>query len=218
VDLTGARAELPELVGVRQPGLIGRPAGLPGLTADAELRWAILRRLAATGRAGDAEIEAELARDATDAGARHAMACRAAVPDAGHKAMAWRLLAETDDLGVLAAVETSRGFLQPEQAALLAPYTERYFEALPGIWAMRGEHIRVQLSQLLFPHPASSPRLLERIDAFLAAERPDPGLTRVLTGSATSSRGRCAPARCPPARSRRRDPPAPVASAPITSP
>ena len=57
----------------------------------------------------------------------------------------------------------------------------RYFEALPGIWAMRGEHIRVQLSQLLFPHPASSPRLLERIDAFLAAERPDPGLTRVLT-------------------------------------
>jgi aminopeptidase N len=162
-------------------GLLDHSAAPPGLAVDAELRWAIVRRLAATGRAGEAAIEAELSRDATDAGARHAMACRAAMPDAEHKAAAWHLLAETDELGVLAAVDTSRGFSQPEQAALLAPYTERYFDALPGIWAMRGEHIRVQLSQLLFPHPAASPRLLDRIDAFFAAERPDPGLTRVLT-------------------------------------
>jgi hypothetical protein len=63
----------------------------------------------------------------------------------------------------------------------VAPYAGRYFDALPRIWATRGEHIRVQLSQLPFPHPASSPELLRRIDAFLAAERPDPGLTRVLT-------------------------------------
>jgi aminopeptidase N len=90
------------------------------------------------------------------------------------------LVAETDELGVLAAVETARNFIQPEQAGLLAPYAERYFDALPRIWSSRGEHIRVQLSQMLFPHPAASPRLLERIDAFLAVERPDPGLARVL--------------------------------------
>jgi aminopeptidase N len=162
-------------------GLLGQAVEVPGLMVDAELRWAILRRLAATGRAGDAEIDAELAADATDAGARHALACRAAVPDAAHKEAAWRRLTETDELGVLAAVETCRAFTQPEQAGLLAPYAERYFDALPRIWSTRGEHIRVQLSQLLFPHPASSPELLRRIDAFLAAERPDPGLTRVLT-------------------------------------
>jgi aminopeptidase N len=161
-------------------GLLGHTTEVPGLTVDAELRWAILRRLAATGRAGDAEIDEELTQDETDAGARHAIACRAAMPDAGHKAAAWHLIAETDELGVLAAVETGRNFIQPEQAGLLAPYAERYFDALPRIWSSRGEHIRVQLSQMLFPHPAASPWLLERIDAFLAAERPDPGLDRVL--------------------------------------
>jgi aminopeptidase N len=162
-------------------GLLDRSTEVPGLTVDAELRWAILRRLAATGRAGDAEIDAELARDATDAGARHAAACRAAIPDAGHKAAAWRLLAETEDLGVLSVAEVSRGFVQPEHAILLAPYAERYFQVLPRIWSSRGEHIRVQLSQVLFPHPAASPELLARIDAFLATEEPDAGLARVLT-------------------------------------
>jgi aminopeptidase N len=159
--------------------LLDRSVEVPGLGVDAELRWAILRRLAATGRAGDAEIDAELGRDSTDAGARHATACRAAIPDAEHKAAAWHLLAETEELGVLGAAEGSRGFIQAEHASLLAPYVERYFEALPRIWSSRGEHIRVQLSQLLFPHPATSPELLERLDAFLAAGR-DPGLTRLL--------------------------------------
>ena len=152
---------------------------MPGLGVDAELRWAILRRLTATGRADDAEIDAELERDATDAGARHATACRAAIPDAEHKAAAWHLLAETEELGVLSAAEASRGFIQAEHASLLAPYVERYFQALPRIWSSRGEHIRVQLSQLLFPHPATSPILLARVDAFLAVGH-DPGLTRVL--------------------------------------
>ena len=161
-------------------GLLDRSAEVPGLAVDAELRWAILRRLAVTGRAGDAAIDAELERDPTDAGTRHATACRAAIPDAAHKAAAWHLLAETGELGALGAVECSRGFIQPEHAGLLAPYAERYFEALPVIWASRGEHIRVVLGRLLFPYPVASPDLLGRIDAFLAAPR-DPGLARVLT-------------------------------------
>ncbi len=161
-------------------GLLDGSAEIPGLTVDAELRWAILRRLATTGRAGDAEIDAELARDATDAGLRHAVACRAAIPDAGHKAAAWHLLAETEDLGVLGVAEASRGFIQPEHAWLLAPYVDRYFEILPAIWSSRGEHLRVMLGQVLFPHPAASPQLLRQIDSFLAAEPRDPGLVRIL--------------------------------------
>ena len=76
-------------------GLLDGSVTVPGLTVDTELRWAFLRRLAALGRAGDAQIEAELKRDATDAGRRHAAACRAAIPEAGHKAEAWRLMAES---------------------------------------------------------------------------------------------------------------------------
>jgi aminopeptidase N len=181
-------------------GLLDRTADVPGLAVDAELRWAILRRLAVTGRAGDAEIRAELRRDPTDAGTRHATACHAAVPDAAHKAAAWHLLAETGELGALGVVECCRGFIQAEHADLLAPYAERYFEALPAIWATRGEHIRVVLGRLLFPYPAASPDLLGRIDAFLATPR-DPGLARVLTETrdivARALRSRALPAALP---------------------
>jgi aminopeptidase N len=76
--------------------------------------------------------------------------------------------------------ETARGFIQPEHARLLAPYAPRYFEVLPAIWSSRGEHIRVRLAQVLFPYPAASPELLERIDAFLGDEKRDPGLVRVM--------------------------------------
>jgi aminopeptidase N len=162
-------------------GLLDGSVQIPDLPVDAELRWALLRRLATAGRAGDAEIDAELNRDATDAGRRHATACRAAIPDAEHKAAAWHLLAETEDLGVQGVIEASRGFNQIEHASLLAPYAERYFEVLPAIWSSRGQHIRVLLAQVLFPYPAASPELMEQINAFLAAGQDrDPGLVRVL--------------------------------------
>ena len=160
-------------------GLLDGSAEVPGLAVDTELRWALLERLAATGRAGDAEIDAELERDATDAGRRHAAAARAAVPDAEHKEAAWALLAESDDLGVEGVIEVSRGFNQPEHAELLAPYAERYLATLPSIWSSRGEFFRNVLGQLLFPYPAVSPELVERLDAFLAEDR-DPGLARVV--------------------------------------
>ncbi len=162
-------------------GFLDGSAEVPGLAVDAELRWAALSRLAATGRAGDAEIDAELRRDDTDAGRRHAAACRAAIPDAGHKAAAWHMMAEAGELSAPDVAEISSGFNQSEHASLLAPYAQRYFEALPAIWSSRGEHMRVGLSQALFPYPAASPELLAQVDAFLAAAPRDPGLVRVLT-------------------------------------
>ncbi len=161
--------------------LLDGGAGVPGLTVDAELRWAILRRLATTGRAGDEQIDAELQRDPTDAGRRHWAACRAAIGDAGHKAAAWQLLTETTDLGTQGIAEVARSLIQPEHAGLLGPYVQRYFDVLPGIWSSRSEHARARLSEQLFPYPASSPELVAQIDAFLAAQERDPGLVRVLT-------------------------------------
>ena len=161
-------------------GLLAGSVELPGLAVDADLRWALLRRLVATGRAGDPQIDAELARHPTDAGRRYALSCRAAVPDAAHKAAAWHLLAEREELGVAGVSEVIRGFAQPEHASLLAPYTERYFQVLPEIWTSRGEHFRGMLAQGLFPSMAASPELLEHIDGFLAAQDRDPGLVRLL--------------------------------------
>ncbi len=161
-------------------GLLSGGIEVPGLTVDTELRWALLRRLAAVGRADDADIDAELARDPTDAGRRHAAACRAAIPDAEHKAEAWRLMAETEELGHEGVLAVAAGFAQPEHADLLAPYAEKYFEVLPAIWETRGDHLKRLLGDGLFPYSAASPELLSRVDEFLAEQDRDPSMVRVL--------------------------------------
>ena len=153
-----------------------RPADL---VVGSELRWELLERLAVTGRIGDAEIDAEAAADPTDAGRRLAAACRAAIPDAEHKAAAWELLAGSAEIPVDLLRSVAAAFHQPEQASLLAPYVARYFEVLPRIWSESGGHLRVARAAALFPATQASPELLARIDAFLAEPR-EPGLARVL--------------------------------------
>jgi aminopeptidase N len=161
-------------------GLIDGTEVIEGLAIDTELRWRLLQRLAAMGRAGDAQIDAEAARDHTNAGQRHAAACRASVPDAEHKAAAWQALTESGGLGIEDTVEIGFGFNQMEHADLLAGFSERYFAELPDIWARYDGMLRVVLGKLLFPYPAASPGLLGRVDAFLAAPGLDAALARVV--------------------------------------
>ncbi len=161
-------------------GLLDGTASVPGLPVDAELRWALLLRLATAGRAGDAQIDAEAARDSTDEGRRHALACRAAIGDAEHKAAAWRLLTQGSELGATGIAEVARAFAQPEQAALVAPYAGEYFAVLPALWASRSEMLRIFLGKALFPYSAAGPELLARIGEFLGTGQHDPGLARVL--------------------------------------
>jgi aminopeptidase N len=161
-------------------GLLDGTASVPGLLVDAELRWALLLRLATAGRAGEAQIDAEVARDSTDEGRRHALACRAAMGDATHKAAAWRLLTQASELGATGIAEVARAFAQPEQAALVAPYAGEYFAVLPALWASRGDMVRIFLGKALFPYSAAGPELLARIEEFLGAEQRDPGLARIV--------------------------------------
>jgi len=162
-------------------GLLDGTVTVPGLPVDTELRWALLLRLATAGRAGDPQIDAEVARDSTDEGRRHALACRAAIGDAAHKAAAWRLLTQDGELGADGIREVARAFAQPEQAALVAPYAGEYFAVLPALWAARsGGMLGVFLGKALFPYGAAGPELLTRIGQFLGAEPRDPGLARIV--------------------------------------
>jgi aminopeptidase N len=100
---------------------------LPGLSVDAELRWHLLRRLLVMGRAGEAEIEAELQRDPTAAGQRHAAAGRASMPTEQAKADAWASVVDSDELPNAVQAAVIGGFAQPEQVELLEPFVDRYF-------------------------------------------------------------------------------------------
>jgi aminopeptidase N len=162
-------------------GLLDGQLEVAGLAVDSELRWALLRRLAAAGRAADDQIDAELSRDNSDTGQREAAACRAAIGDAAHKEAAWLLLTDAAEMnsGLLRSVAFA--FHQPEQAGLLAPYAARYFDDLPRIWAAAGGHLKISMATALFPYTAASPALISQVDAFLAAEPREPALARVLT-------------------------------------
>ncbi len=178
-ELLGATAVTSDQLGLLT-GLLDGSAEVAGLAVDTDLRWRLLKRLAATGLAGDAEIDAELARDSTDACLRHAAACRAAIPDAEHKATAWHQLAESGELGLESAAEIAGAFNDAEHVALLAPYAGKYFERLPEIWADRSELVRVLYAGALFPYSQASPALLARVDEFLAEPDRDPAMARVV--------------------------------------
>ena len=159
-------------------GLLAGTFEIPGLTVDAELRWALLERLVAMGQASEANIEAELVRDNTDAGRKHAAACRAAFPDAEHKATAWQQLTTVNELNLEAAIGVALAFNQPEHAELLVPYSELFFADVPAVFAGLSELVRVLYCGFLFPYTAASPQLLARVDEFLAEPDLDPTLAR----------------------------------------
>jgi aminopeptidase N len=175
----GALASTDEQVALLQ-GLLDGSATVPGLVVDAELRWTLLHRLVALGRAGLDEIEAELDRDPTAAGQRHASACRAARPSPEAKAEAWASVVESDELPNAVQAAVISGFVNAEQTALLEPYVEPYFEAVGRVWSERTVEMAQNIVIGLYPTLLVSPAVVARTDAYLAGSDVPPALARLL--------------------------------------
>ncbi|MER5353267.1 aminopeptidase N [Kitasatospora sp. NPDC002551] len=159
-------------------GLLDGTAQIPGLAVDTELRWTLLGRLAATGRADEAAIAAELARDNTAAGQEHAASCRAARPTTEAKAAAWASVVESDELTNYVQAAVIAGFQQADQRALVAPFAEKYFAAVKGVWESRSHEISQQIITGLYPSLLVEQATLDATDAWLASAEPAPALRR----------------------------------------
>ncbi|MFF4340190.1 aminopeptidase N [Kitasatospora sp. NPDC001540] len=159
-------------------GLLDGSVEIDGLAVDTELRWSLLGRLVATGRADEAAIEAELARDNTSSGQEHAATCRAARPTAEAKAEAWESVVDSDTLTNYVQEAVIAGFQQPDQRELLAPYTEKYFASVKQVWETRSHEISQQIIGGLYPSYAVSQATLDATDAWLASADPAPALRR----------------------------------------
>ncbi|MFD4658939.1 aminopeptidase N [Kitasatospora sp. NPDC058444] len=159
-------------------GLLDGSVEIKGLAVDTELRWTLLARLAATGRADEAAIAAELERDNTAAGQEHAATCRAARPTAEAKAQAWASVVESDKLTNYVQEAVIAGFQQSDQRELLAPYAAKYFAAVKGIWETRSHEISQQIIVGLYPALQVSQETLDATDAWLASAEPAPALRR----------------------------------------
>ena len=107
-----------------------------GMTVDQDLRWFLVRRLAASGRLDEAAISAEAARDNTDLGLRKAAGARAARPDLDAKEAAWARL--VDPATPMATQRALIGGLQErDQEELYAHFLDRWVELVPRYWRER---------------------------------------------------------------------------------
>jgi aminopeptidase N len=167
-------------------GLLDGSAGLDGLIIDTDLRWVLLSRLVSRGARidgrefGAAEIDAELARDATDAGERNAAACRAAIPTAEAKADAWKAMTE-DEPTIAMFRSMMMGFVDPDQPELCARYRPKYFGVVSGVWRQWSSAMAQDFVSGVYPVCPISTETVEATDAYIEAAEPPAALRRLLT-------------------------------------
>lgn len=149
---------------------------LDGLALDPDIRWAILRALAARDAVGAEELEAEKERDNTLTGAAAYLGASHAFPSAELKREVFDLVrtpgkysnAEVDSL--LAA------FNAPRSAHLTEVFAQEYFDSLAKLWEEHPIEIANRLVRGLYPDLAMADAATSE---FLSSERPR-ALRRVL--------------------------------------
>ncbi|ETA08025.1 MULTISPECIES: aminopeptidase N [Gordonia] len=178
----------------------GDPAeqGLGGLAVDTDLRWKLVRALATAG-AIDADagstptIDAEAQRDNTATGTRQAAAARSSRPLPEAKADTWSQAIDDDSLSNIYTRTMIEGFARPGQGELLEPYVEKYFEAIPEVWARRSSEVAQTVVIGLYPSWAMTQQALDLAEEFVAGDHP-PALKRLISegrdGVARSLRAR----------------------------
>ncbi|GAB2475456.1 M1 family aminopeptidase [Jatrophihabitans fulvus] len=149
-----------------------------GLELDDELRWELLRALAALGSLSAAELDAASRADRTSQGLAHAAWCRAARPDADAKAEAWTTLMTDPDCGNYELYALAQGFWRPGQETVTDPYVERYFAELPAAVELRSGWVADRLALFAYPWCAVTPRTLELTGALLDSRVLPPGAQR----------------------------------------
>ena len=139
--------------------------------------------LSAHGRIGEPEIEAELTRDPSAAGLRHAATARALQPTAEAKANAWHLAVEDDSLPNAMQEAVIAGFAHPLHGDLVAPYVSTYFASLLDVWARRTSELAQNVVVGLFPTWSSTitQATVDAADAFLAQDDVPTALRRLVS-------------------------------------
>jgi aminopeptidase N len=162
-------------------GLLAGSVVVEGLAIDTEFRWLLLRRLVSRGAAGHAEIESELDRDRTDAGERHAAACRAAIPDPGSKEAAWAQIV-SGELTNAVFRATLDGFTDPDHdhAELLEPYGPRFFDEVGRVWRDWGTDMAQWFAENAYPRYMITPAAIAAADDYLARGDSPAALRRIL--------------------------------------
>jgi aminopeptidase N len=191
-----AAARTPEELALVR-GLLDGTESFDGLVIDPDLRWHIVRSLAAAGEADEAVIEAERANDPTDRGERQAGAALASRPTPEAKEAAWReIVSGQTPLAVIEDVMV--GFQQLDQDELLTPFAERFFDELANVWATRDLQESIAFGRYMYPHRIIAQETIDRTERYLASPEVPGPIRRLLEegkdGIARALRARAADA------------------------
>ena len=160
-------------------GLLDGVKVFTGLKIDTDLRWAIVGALAGVGK-DDGLIDAELKRDPTDEGQRHAAAARAARPTAEAKEQVWAALMEDLTLPLATMRSMMGGFHRFDQRRVLEAYAARYFQALANVWKERDIEIGLAFARMMYPSVVVDDHTVKVTDQYLARENVPGPVRRVL--------------------------------------
>ena len=160
-------------------GLLDGSVVLDGLSVDTDLRWSLLWRLVSRSTSGADEIDAELALDATDAGERHAAACRAAIPTAEAKQAAWAAMTGGEQTIAMFRALLS-GFADQDQPQLVEPYRDTYFKVVGNVWRDWSSAMAQDFVSGVYTVCPISPETVEVTDAYIRAADPPAALRRLL--------------------------------------
>ena len=140
---------------------------LSGLTVDTEMRWALVKSLAERGVFGTAEIDAELQRDNTADGTRHAAEARAMIATSEAKAAAWKTLTTTE-LSNHIQRHMLMGINRPIQQDLYEPYVNQYFATVKNFCDANSYEVGMQFAVMAFPRFAPTDENLAKAEKWIA--------------------------------------------------
>jgi aminopeptidase N len=161
-------------------GLLSGTRQWPGLAVDADLRWTLLQRLVAMGRAGSDDVEQELDRDSTATGERRAAAARALIPTVEAKEAAWQAAVVEDSLPNALLGATVAGLAVPDHRELMRGFVDRYFDAAPGVYTQRTNETAQTIVVGLYPMWLIEPDTVTRTEKFLTRTDLQPALRRLV--------------------------------------
>ncbi len=132
-------------------------------------------------------IDEELARDNTSAGAERAAGAKAGLPDAEHKAEAWRRATLDAEVPNETHRSIAMGFWHLGQEDVTALYADEYLDMVgaisrrEGLWGERGYAAIGTVLRWLFPDPLISTDLVERYEAWLRDNEPTQQVQRSIS-------------------------------------
>jgi aminopeptidase N len=151
-----------------------------GMASDTDLRWLVLRNLAASGTIGEPEIDAALDLDRTLQGSLQALRAKASRPDAESKAWAWDQLTGERGRSNYEMNELAAGFWTARDLDVVRPYVERYFTDVPAMAGRVGEDALARVATIGYPTPVVEQATTDLTRAALERDDLSPAVRRAL--------------------------------------